>query len=253
MSRSLTVLFLIAIVFSACSGGNVTSDSSLQRYFDSVHLKGTFALFDNGQGHFTIYNLPRYKDSAYLPGATFDIVEALVGIQTGVMKDDSALTSAFREKGDSNTLAFRNLAARIGRDTLQKWVDSLHYGNKLLSRDSLGRPSSDKLLITSDEQLGLTKKLYFDQLPFYKRPQQLVRKMMNAETNSNYDLRYKTGQTTSDGKTIGWAAGWVEENKHVFFFIVNVEGTDPGADLGAAGLKIARGILTEWGFFQGKK
>ncbi len=57
-------------------------------YFDSAGVKGTFGLFDNGHGHFTIYNLASYRDSFYSPGQTFDIFQSLIAIQTGIKKDD---------------------------------------------------------------------------------------------------------------------------------------------------------------------
>ncbi len=84
--------FIIALcLFSACTPNNVTVDDSLKKYFDSAGVSGSFGLFYNGQGHFTIYNLPGYRDSAYLPASTFDIVSSLIGIQTGLVKDDSAV------------------------------------------------------------------------------------------------------------------------------------------------------------------
>src|SRR5882757_11030297 len=100
MSRSLPVLLLIPFVFAACSQNNVTVDDSLQKYFDSAAVKGTFGLFDNGQGHFTICNLPRFRDSAFAPGETFDIVQSLIAIQTGIVKDDSTLRPAFQGTND---------------------------------------------------------------------------------------------------------------------------------------------------------
>src|SRR5579872_5210141 len=56
-------LLLIPILFAACSQNNVTVDDSLGKYFDSAGVKGSFGMFDNGQGHFTICNLPRFRDS----------------------------------------------------------------------------------------------------------------------------------------------------------------------------------------------
>ena len=268
MSRSLFALLVIPVIFASCSQNNVTEDSSLQKYFDSAGVKGTFGLFDNGQGHFTIYNLSRYRDSVYQPGATFDILLSLIGIQTGVVKDDSALvfSGGDVQGGDvkgltlrqafqsSDDLGFRALAPRIGKDTLKKWIDSLGYGNKNMGRADSAFWYDNSLKITADEQLGLIKRLYFDQLPFFKHTQLLTRRMISSDNNSNYQLCYKTAQgIKEDGHAIGWVLGWVEENKHPYFFVINLESADPKADLPAAGLAIARGILTQMGFFQGKK
>jgi len=98
---------LIPLLFAACSQNNVTEDNSFKKYFDSAGVSGTFGMFDNGQGHFTIYNLPRFRDSAYLPAGTFDLLLSLIGIQTGLVKDDTALATLGRENG------FSQLALRL--------------------------------------------------------------------------------------------------------------------------------------------
>jgi beta-lactamase class D len=239
MKTSLFALLIGSFLFTACSSGNVTVDNSLQHYFDSAGVKGSFSLFDNGQGHFTIYNLPRYRDSLYQPGATFDILMSLIAIQTGVAKDDTALL---------------HWDHHLAKDTLKKWIDSLQYGNKDIGADTGAFWSNNTLKINADEQLGLIKKLYFNQLPFFQRTQEIVRRMMPAENNSSFRFTYKIAQgTKEDGHAIGWVVGWVEENKHPYFFVVNLESADPDKDLGAAGLSIAKGILQQLGFFQGKK
>ena len=264
MPRSFFAFFFVPLFFLGCSPNNVTVDNSLQRYFDSAGVQGSFGFFDNGQGHFTIYNLSRFRDSLYQPGASFDILQSLIGIQTGVIKDDSATLSqnpppttvgqCFRDTSLAGRAGFQQLSSRLGKDTLKKWIDSLRYGNQQMGRDTTDFWFDNSLKINSDEQLGLLKKLYFDQLPFYPRPQLIVRRMMSGETNSNYQLRYKLARGINEnGHAIGWVMGWVEENKHPYFFVVSLESTDPQKDLGAAGLSISRGILQQLGFFQGKK
>ncbi|HLZ89100.1 MAG TPA: penicillin-binding transpeptidase domain-containing protein [Puia sp.] len=274
------LLFSMSLFVTACSTTNVSVDDSLQRYFDSAGVRGDFGLFDNGQGHFTIYNLKRFRDSAYSPGATFDILQSLIAVQTGIVKDDKAvlpaadsatrdsvtgtatevkapltLARAFQTGTITNDVVFQDLAKRIGKDTLKKWIDSLHYGNK----DMGGFPDGafwkdDRLKITSDEQLGLVKKLYFDQLPFFQRTQKIVRGMFQVEANSNYRLAYKTSQLALAGNhALGWVVGWVEENKHPYFFVLSVESTDARMDVSAVGLQLVKKILGPMGFFAGNK
>ena len=69
----LSILSFSLFLFS-CSPNNVKEENGLKKYFDAYGVQGTFGLFDNGQGNFIIYNLSRYKDSAYLPASTFKIV-----------------------------------------------------------------------------------------------------------------------------------------------------------------------------------
>ena len=264
------VLFLLLFsLFQSCTPNNVKVDDSLKKYFDENKVTGTFGLFDNGGGNFTIYNLSRYRDSAYLPASTFKIVNSLIGLQTGriynenmvikwdgIMRSNPAwnkdltMTEAFKL---SAVPYYQEVARRIGKDTMQIWLDSLHYGTqKIRTRiDTLWLDNS--LKIKPDEQLGLVKKLYFSQLPFDKRPQAIVRKVMLQESNANYQLSYKTGLGYKEnGNAIGWMVGWIEENRHPYFFVLNVEAPHD-ADVAAARMNILKGILKGMGFFEGKK
>jgi beta-lactamase class D len=277
--KMVPAVFLITLIFGACSTNNVTIDDSLGQLFDSAGVKGDFGLFDNGQGSFTIYDLPRFRDSLYPAGETFDLLQALIAFQTGVLKDDKAVLvvkdtvtvhtvshaqeksspvdvtvgEAFRVTGVENFVTFQKLANQIGIDSLKKWVDSLKYGDKNIRVDS-GQVRIRDIRINSDQELGLVKKLYFDQLPFFRRSQQLVRDMMTKEANSNYMLVYKTGRAFPvRGGAIGWVMGWVEENKHPYFFVVNVESSDGHADVENIGIQLAKHILSRLGFFRGKK
>src|SRR3954469_14004226 len=85
------LFILILWTITSCSPNNVTIDNSLGKYFKGNNVEGCFALFNNGTGEFTIYNLERYRDSSYLPASTFKIVNALIGLQTGVIANDSMI------------------------------------------------------------------------------------------------------------------------------------------------------------------
>lgn len=256
MVKTFLAVMMAAFLLAGCTQGNVTEDDSLKQYFDAAGVDGSFGMFDNGQGHFTIYNLRRYRDSSYLPAETFDIMQSLIGVQTGVVKDDSAVISGTVTLGEAfrnnDIAAFKDLSRRIGKDTLKKWVDSLGYGNKDIGSDDFWM--DNHLTIKSDEQLGLIKKLYFDQLPFFPRSQKVVRQMMLRENNSNYQLSYKTGAgVRKDGHMLVWYLGWIEENKHPYFFVLTVDKAGAGGELGPAGLAILKNILKQMGFFLGKK
>jgi beta-lactamase class D len=270
MNRILSVIFFLSsvILFSACSPNNVTIDNSLKKHFDDNKVTGTFGLVDNGQGRFTIYNLSRYKDSAYSPASTFKIVNSLIGLQTGrivnekmVIKwdgvkrwndawnKDLTMEKAFKL---SCVPYYQEVARRIGKDTMQTWLDSLKYGNKKIGNSVDTFWLDNSLKITPDEQLGLVKKLYFGQLPFSKTTMDIVKKVMIQEENSNYILAYKTGWNYKEnGNSNGWIVGWIEENRHPYFFILNTEGAhdvDPSIRK-----NILTAILKQLGFMEGKR
>lgn len=271
-------MLVSSILLVSCSPNNVTIDSSLQPLFDNNKVTGTFGIYDNGQGQFTIYNLKRFKDSAYLPASTFKIVNALVGLETGRVSDekmvikwdgvvrnfpggdstkswnrDLTMSQAFEY---SAVPYFQEVARRIGKDTMQHYLDTLGYASRynkatIKAIDSFWLDNSVK--ITADEQLGLVKKLYFDQLPFQKRTQRIVRGLMFREGNANYRLSYKTGfGNKENGNAIGWVVGWIEENNHPYPFVLNIEGP---ADMDMIGVRmnILKGALKQLGFLEGKK
>src|SRR6476659_5546879 len=84
----LLLLCLITSGFWSCSMDNVKIDNSLGKFFKENKVEGCFAMFANGTGEMTVYNLERYKDSFYLPASTFMIVNSLIGLQTGVIRDE---------------------------------------------------------------------------------------------------------------------------------------------------------------------
>lgn len=271
----LAVFFTLSVLLIACSPNNVKEDSSLKKYFDENNVTGTFGLFDNGTGQFTIYNLSRFKDSAYLPASTFKIVNSLIGIETGRISNEKmpikwdGVVRVFpggdtaydwnRDMNMEEAFAasalpyFQEVARRIGKDTMQHWIDSLQYGNKQIGNAVDSFWINNTLKVTPDEQMGLVKRLYFAQLPFQKRTQEIVKKLMIRETNANYQLAYKTGLGfRENGNLLGWVVGWIEENKHPYFFVLNTEG-DKDAKMIAARMNVLKAILKEQGFFEGKR
>lgn len=119
---------------------------------------------------------------------------------------------------------YQELARRIGRDTMQQMLDSLQYGNAKIGTaiDSFWLDNS--LKITPDEELGFVKKLYFRQLPLQNREMEIVKNMMIREKTDKYILAYKTGWGHKEnGDQLGWIVGWIEENSHPYFFVLNLE------------------------------
>lgn len=259
------VLFML---FSSCSVNRAKIDNSLKKYFDQEKVEGCFTLFSNADGNVTVYNL-ELDTTRFLPASTFKIVNSLIGLEIGTITDekmvikwdgttrsvdawnkDLTMEEAFKV---SAVPYYQEVARRIGKDTMQHWIDSLHYGNMKIGNriDSFWLDNS--LKISPDEQLGLVKRLYFDQLPFQKRTQQIVRDVMKQEDNTLYTLSYKTGWGFDEkNNSIGWLVGWIEENKHPYFFVTLVRSPDAKVDMKTVRLNITKGILKQLGFFEGR-
>ena len=262
-------LLLFTVLFTSCSVDNLTIDNDLKKNFDKYKVTGTFALFDNAQGHFTIYDSATYR-KRFTPASTFKIVNSLIGLETGRIFDEKMIIKwdgVIRERTEWNkdlTMEeafklsavpyYQEVARRIGKDTMQYWIDTLQYGTKNIGAavDSFWLNNSIK--ISSDEQLGLVKRLYFDQLPFQKRTQQIVKKVMLWEDNSLYKLSYKTGWGFDEqNNNIGWVVGWIEENRRPYFFVLLVQSPDKNYDMRTNRMTLLKDILRHYDFMQGKK
>lgn len=271
MQRTITFLFLIStFLFQvSCSVNKAKTDNSLKKYFDDNKVDGCFTMLNNATGEITVYNM-ELDTMRFSPASTFKIVNSLVGLQTGRITNDTmmikwdgikrspaswnkdmGMAEAFKE---SCVPYYQEVARRIGRDTMQHWIDSLGYGNKNIDGPIDSFWLNNQLKISPDEQLGLVKRLYFDQLPFRKSVQQMLRDVMLQEDNTAYKLSYKTGRDFDEkGTGLGWVVGWIEENKHVYFFVTFVKAPDATTDISAVRMNITKGILKQMGFMKGEK
>ena len=266
------IIFLFALpeilCITGCQVNKSKIDNSLKKYFDSSNVDGSFALLNNSTGDIRLYNKDIYL-KRFLPASTFKIANSLIGLETGKITDekmvipwdhvnrnnpdwnkDLTMQEAFKI---SAVNYYQEVARRIGHDTMKRWIDSLHYGNMNISGPIDSFWLNNTLKISPDEQLGLVKKLYFDKLPFQKGVQQTVRDVMLRESNTLYKLSYKTGLGyDEEQQAIGWVVGWIEENRHVYFFVTLVRTPDRTVDMNTVRLKITKGILNQLGFLKGE-
>ena len=270
MKKSYSILLSSIILFSfaSCSVNKAKIDNNLKKYFDAKKVDGCFTMLNNSNGEITVYNMALDTVRA-LPASTFKIVNSLIGLETGSITNenmvikwdgikrwnddwnkDMDMKEAFKV---SNVAYYQEVARRTGEEAMKKWVDSISYGNKNISGPIDSFWLNNRLKISPDEQLGLLKRLYFDQLPFRKSSQQIVRDVMLQEDNSAYKLSYKTGWGFDEANnSIGWLVGWVEENRHVYFFVTFVKSPDKNIDMKPVRIGITKDILKDLGFLQGK-
>jgi beta-lactamase class D len=262
-----SILIITITFFSSCSVNKAKIDNSLKKYFDSAKVDGCFSLFINATGEVTVYNM-KLDTQRFCPASTFKIINTLIGIETGKITDENMVIpwdgiNRWNEDWNQDLTMqqafkfsavpwYQEVARRIGRDTIKHWIDTLQYGNMNISGPVDSIWLNNTLKISPDEQLGLVKKLYFDQLPFQKRSQQIVRDVMLMENNTQYKLSYKTGLGYDEAQNfIGWVVGWVEENRHVYFFVTLIKTSDKNIDPSVR-INITKGILQHLGFFKGE-
>ncbi len=231
------------ILLAGCTRNNVTQMPKYKALFDQHKITGTFATYDNAYDEFKIYNLPRFKDSAYSPASTFKLIIGLMGLEYGTivknqtmkftgdpndsLKQDLNFNEAMRT---SSNWYFRDVVNKLGRDTIKRMLDSLNYGNKKIDKI----PDffyNNTLRITPDEQMGIMQRIYFKKMNnlFSERTMAALKESLEMEKTDKYTLCYKTGTTTeTNGKPMGWVNGWIQyggNKPKVSFFVWNGEGT----------------------------
>jgi beta-lactamase class D len=267
--RTSFLISLTTFLLFSCALKKAKIDNDLKQYFDEKNVDGCFTMLDNSNGSITIYNMGM-DTTRVTPASTFKIVNSLIGLETGRITDekmvikwdgvkrwnedwnkDLTMTEAFKV---SAVPYYQEVAKRIGRDTMKNWIDSISYGNKNIRGPIDSFWLNNTLKISPDEQLGMLKRLYFDQLPFRKSTQQIVRDVMLEEDNTAYKLSYKTGWGFDEkNNALGWLVGWIEENRHVYFFATLLKSNNKDYDMKAVRLDITKEILKKYGFFQGKR
>lgn len=236
----LLILFLAAITIDAQN-----NPAEIQKLFNDHD--GAFVLFDNSGGKYFRVNEKRCAEKT-LPASTFKIPNSLIGLESGVIPDENFIIKwdgvdrGIKEWNADNSLAtaikysvvpyYQELARRVGREKMQKFLDEFNYGNKIIGERIDTFWLDNSLKISPDEQIEFLKKFYFYKLPVSKRSIDIVKKIMTVEKYPHAVLKYKTGGgRKEDGTWLGWLVGFIEKeniadaNKNdVYFFALNVDG-----------------------------
>ena len=245
MKKCIGIILWASLGFFACTPNNVKSDDRIIKILDSAGVRGSFALLENGSEQFIISDLSRYKDSTYAPLQTAFAIPSLIALDKGFINHTPSTWVS------TDSIAYyQALMAKIGRTDLLKSMDSIHYGKGIVGTDLNNFWKDGSLRITPDEQLGFIKKLYFNQLPFQKRSQDLYKKMILKEDNASYRLSYIQGADNNFIPT-EWLVGFIEENKHPYFFVMQVSAHKNASWNKASGILLLKQILAEQGFLKG--
>jgi beta-lactamase class D len=232
-----------------------------QEHFDARGVRGTFVLFEPATERYLVCN-PARAQSRFLPAATFEIPNALVGLEVGPIGDenevfrwdrkpkvraawerDHALASAMRE---GVVWMFQEVARRTGRGRMREWIGRLGYGN----RDIRGGIDlfwlQGALRVSAMEQVDFLRKLAEGALPMTQRSQRLVREALVVERTRAFTLYAKTGASGAAKSAVSWWVGWVErKGRPTAVFAMNFA-PGPGTRIDDR-MGIGRAILEEAG------
>lgn len=234
---------LTAMLLTSCRTSSI-SEATIDKVFGN--LDGSLVLIDCSSGRTTTYR-PDLANTPLPPCSTFKILNALIGLETGLATSsdekfyrwdgvkrsipawnrDLTLREAFQA---SCVPAFQNLARRIGPEQMQRWIDKVSYGNGNISTgiDRFWLPAKDRetILISPNQQAGLMQKIVSRNTPFSDKSLAVLKELMFIKKTDRGVLYGKTGSGANDDGlfVLGWFVGYVESNGKSYAFACVAQG-----------------------------
>jgi len=218
-------------------------ESIIGEYTHSRAVDGTVVVCSLRTDKTFVYDAKRSR-VRYLPASTFKILNSLILLQEGAVKNekdvvrwdgvsrdipawnaDQTMQSAF---ASSCVWFYHECSKKLSVQKYNSWLTLAGYGNMTAGSNDKPFWLYGSLRISAEEQINVMKNFYFEKYPFKKEYYCAVKAMMVADKNDAYVLRAKTGTTPAENKpVIGWYVGYVETGKDVWFFACNIDMKGP--------------------------
>jgi beta-lactamase class D len=237
---SVFILILLVLGLNGCKEEKTVEEKTVEvgrdfgNFYRQYNVDGTFILYDQNKDKFYYHNQEQ-SGAKYRAASTFKIINSLIGLETGVIKDeyfviqwdgvnreisswnsDHDLKTAFK---NSTVWYYQELARRVGGEQMKHWLDTVKYGNADTSGGIDKFWLSGGLRISPEQQIDFLRKLHDNELPFSQRSMDIVKSIMIAKDTLGYVVRAKTGWSRWDNEDdIGWYVGYFETKDNVYYF-----------------------------------
>lgn len=179
----------------------------------------------------------------YSPCSTFKIFNSLVGLETGVLRNENHVMAWDGTKygieswnrgqslqsavNNSCVWYFQRVATRVGIKRMRSYIEKSAYGNMDIKGGVRTFWLDSSLSISPFEQIEFLKRLVKDDLPFSKRSTGIVRCMLRQQESASGILYGKTGSSKANGKNVlGWYVGYLVQPQETYVFATNIRADD---------------------------
>ncbi|WP_437369025.1 class D beta-lactamase [Maribacter litoralis] len=220
--------------------------SEFQTIIDSANVNGAILIYDLHRNNFYSNDF-NWTKQGKLPASTFKIANTIIGLETGVIKNDSTI---FKWDGQERWLdlweqdlilrdafqyscvpCYQQVATKIGPQRMNEYVKKIEYGDLKIDSNNISNFWLEgESRINQMQQIDFLKRFYSGQLPISVKTQKIVKQIMVIDTE-NYTLSGKTGLSISNEQYNGWFVGYIEVKDNVYFFATNLEPTNNNIDL----------------------
>lgn len=251
-----------------------TMDEDWSTYFGG--LTGAAVIYDRAENCYAVYN-GELAGTRRSPCSTFKIISSLIGLEQGIiLPDDSVRTwsgemfwnedwnrdigfeDAFRT---SCVWYFREVIDEIGRETMQKELEKLAYGNCDISdwkgeqntnnsnRALTGFWIESSLKISPKEQTEVMERIFGENSTYSEETIEILKEVMRLPEEYGTDIPVygKTGMGKTDGITVdAWFTGFAETSEEPVYFCVYLGQSEERDATSAAARDIAVQIISDY-------
>ncbi|MBU6141304.1 MAG: class D beta-lactamase [Proteobacteria bacterium] len=206
-------------------------------------------------------------DVQYSPASTFKIPLAVIGFESGILKDENHPIWQAKnpptflkdfwsgEKTPSSWMRYsivwysQMLTTKLGAEKFQKYVDRINYGNRDLSGGIKEAWLSSSLKISPNEQIYFIESLAKDELNFSKNAQMqaknLIRLFEEGQLSNGWNIYGKTGTDVDhiSGERRGYFVGFATKNDRLISFVIHISDEKNSQMSGIYAKKIAMNEL----------
>ena len=262
MRRILTFVLVLTHTF-------ITAQGNWKKSFEECNVIGSTTIFDYKQQKW-MTNDPEDALIMTLPASTFKIVNSLIALETGAVKDENEVIPWI---DDYDTLryghrpniyhsmsmkkafalsagwAYVEIAKRIGKHQYHEILTDIGYGNVDLSIQDADFWNFGSFGVSPVNQIETLVSIYEKTLPFSERSYNILKDLMVAESTDQYVIRAKTGWTRAGGKDTGWWVGYIETIDNTYFFATRLikKRTDINPNFGNCRKEITKRIFKALG------
>jgi beta-lactamase class D len=242
------ILIILLLITSASYAQSIDTlkirEVNLSELFKG--MKGTFVLLDKNSNTLIVHDTSRMKE-AFLPASTFKIPNTVIGLEEGILKDDSTVIITWDsaevswksrwpeswKKAQTLESAFRNsvvwyyqrLAKIIGADRMQKYLNRFDYGNKNIGGGIDQFWLDGDIRISPIGQIIFLDKLFNGDFEVRESTLKTLYRIMKLKQTEEYTIFGKTGTATlTDEVYLGWLVGFIEKNDSRYYYALNIEG-----------------------------
>lgn len=215
----------------------LAEDEAIAAVFARYKVDGTIVLASLNNHTTMIHNNPRAYQR-FPAASTFKILNTLIAVQENVVSSKDALfrwnghvypvaewnrnqtlTSAF---GVSCVWCYQQIAQYIKPEKYRAYINATEYGTLKEPFVQTTFWLDGSLQVSASEQVNFLRGVYQHKFLFKPNAYDVLRQIMVVEQTPAMTMRAKTGLATMSQGRVGWYVGYIEGQKGIWFFAMNM-------------------------------